>query len=243
MSRLAWALAAAFLLHLALLRLPVPVQDKPEVTVQGTDHVTVQLVRQEPEKATSQEKADPEPEPEPPVVSEPQNKLVQKAEKFPVQPVELAPVKTKTMVREPVANSSIPASPPDVPEESAAVEKTDAKSPGPAPPPENPDLAGENSRETGMVLEAEPRPSLNRPPVYPELARKRGWQGTVLLEVDVAADGRVESVRVQTSSSYSLLDREALAAVRNWHFKPGSINGRPTATRVMVPIHFMLQDQ
>ena len=92
------------------------------------------------------------------------------------------------------------------------------------------------------VEQAVPRYEVNRPPEYPDLARRRGWEGTVLLEVEVAGDGEVRSVRVHTSSSYGLLDEAALAAVGKWLFKPGMRDGKPWAMKVLVPVHFVLKD-
>lgn len=98
------------------------------------------------------------------------------------------------------------------------------------------------NRDSAMaaVQEARPRYRSNPEPVYPALARRRGWQGTVLLDVSVAVDGRVNGVAIHTSSGYTLLDRAALAAVRKWRFIPGEKNGRPVAMTVQVPVRFNL---
>jgi TonB family protein len=45
---------------------------------------------------------------------------------------------------------------------------------------------------------------------YPEQARGLGLEGTVILFVELAEDGRVEDVRVTTSSGYSILDNAAV---------------------------------
>jgi protein TonB len=82
----------------------------------------------------------------------------------------------------------------------------------------------------------------NQPPEYPGLARRRGWEGTVLLEVDVSEGGLVKSVQVHTTSSHDLLDNAALDAVKNWGFQPGTKGGKPVAMRVLVPVHFVLKD-
>jgi protein TonB len=46
--------------------------------------------------------------------------------------------------------------------------------------------------------------------VYPPLARKRGWQGDVRIDVRLEADGRIKPLRVVRSSGHSVLDRDAL---------------------------------
>jgi protein TonB len=52
----------------------------------------------------------------------------------------------------------------------------------------------------------------NPPPPYPSTARRRGWEGEVLLLVDVTAQGEVCNVTVSRSSGYRILDRAALNA-------------------------------
>jgi periplasmic protein TonB len=48
---------------------------------------------------------------------------------------------------------------------------------------------------------------------YPLIARKRGWQGEVLLSFDVDSDGRISHVQVSRSSGYRALDEAALRAL------------------------------
>jgi len=83
---------------------------------------------------------------------------------------------------------------------------------------------------------------LNRPPRYPRLARRRGWEGRVLLEVEVLQDGTVADVVVSETSGYAVLDAAAAKAVRGWRFEPGIRFGRPVAMRVTVPVRFRLKD-
>jgi protein TonB len=81
----------------------------------------------------------------------------------------------------------------------------------------------------------------NPPPGYPPRARRRGWEGRVLLEVTVGPDGRPAAVRVIDSSGFRVLDRAARRAVRRWRFRPATANGRPTESALRVPIRFDLQ--
>jgi TonB family protein len=48
---------------------------------------------------------------------------------------------------------------------------------------------------------------------YPLLARKRNWQGEVLLTFRLERDGRITGVRIARSSGYGLLDHAALNAL------------------------------
>jgi protein TonB len=82
----------------------------------------------------------------------------------------------------------------------------------------------------------------NPAPRYPEMARERGWEGLVVLAVNVAADGRAESVSVSRSSGHRVLDQAALEAVRAWRFEPARRGGLPIAGNALVPIRFRLED-
>ncbi len=65
-------------------------------------------------------------------------------------------------------------------------------------------------------------------------------QGLVILETLVDRDGTVEDVKVLRSAG-SVLDREALAAVRQWRYAPLILNGRPLRFVVTVTLSFAVQ--
>ena len=69
-------------------------------------------------------------------------------------------------------------------------------------------------------------------PVYPPLARQTRTQGVVILEVTIAEDGKVKSVKVL--KSLAMLDAAAIDAVQRWEYKPTIVNGK--ATPVIMPI-------
>lgn len=75
-------------------------------------------------------------------------------------------------------------------------------------------------------------------PQYPPQALRRGERGTVLLQVEVDAEGRPARVDVVQSSRSRALDREAVRTVERWTFNPATRGGQPVATRVLVPIVF-----
>lgn len=102
-----------------------------------------------------------------------------------------------------------------------------------------PAAAGRQSQNVSLIR-ARPLYEKNRPPPYPELARRRGWQGVVLLAVTVSAKGLVEKADVESSCGHRLLDDTALKAVKAWHFMAGTENGRHVAMEVLVPVHFNL---
>ncbi len=94
-----------------------------------------------------------------------------------------------------------------------------------------------------VIQEASPLYQLNPPPRYPRLARRRGYEGLVVLEVDVDRYGRPVTVTLFAGSGYSLLDKAALEAVGKWRFQPGTIDGIPEKMVVKVPIRFRLDDE
>jgi protein TonB len=83
---------------------------------------------------------------------------------------------------------------------------------------------------------------INPKPEYPRLARNRGWQGKVLLRVQVTAEGRSGAVNVHKSSGYEMLDESAIDAVEKWKFIPAKRGETPIASSVIVPIIFKLND-
>jgi protein TonB len=91
------------------------------------------------------------------------------------------------------------------------------------------------------LVEARPVARNNRPPHYPDIARRNGWQGLCMVRVQVGADGRAGGVSVARSSGYGILDQAALSAVRKWQFSPRLVRGTATASTVEVPVNFSLR--
>lgn len=86
--------------------------------------------------------------------------------------------------------------------------------------------------------DASAKPVRSPPPEYPASAAQRGEAGTVLLQVQVDAQGRPAEVDVVQSSRSRALDREAVRAVRRWEFSPAVRNGQPVPAKVLIPIEF-----
>ncbi len=75
-------------------------------------------------------------------------------------------------------------------------------------------------------------------PQYPDLAREASVDGTVMVQALVGKDGKVKDTRVV--KSIPMLDAAAIAAVRQWVFKPALSNNKPVAVWVAVPVKFTL---
>ena len=85
--------------------------------------------------------------------------------------------------------------------------------------------------------------SINNPhPPYPLIARKKGLQGKLILEVLVNEDGSVKNVRIGKSSGYKILDSVSKQTIEKWIFIPAKKMGRATKDNIRVPIKFVLTD-
>ena len=76
-------------------------------------------------------------------------------------------------------------------------------------------------------------------PDYPDIAREAGVDGVVLVQALVGKDGKVKDVRVV--KPIPMLNDAAIAAVKQWVFKPALSNNKPVAVWVAVPVRFSLQ--
>jgi len=79
-------------------------------------------------------------------------------------------------------------------------------------------------------------------PTYPQVARKAGWEGVVLVRALIAADGSVATVSVRDGSGCDILDEAALNSVRKWRFSPAQRGGVPITSFYDVKVRFRLLD-
>ncbi|MCH6485268.1 TonB family protein [Pseudoxanthomonas sp. LH2527] len=86
-----------------------------------------------------------------------------------------------------------------------------------------------------------PIPGQTPAPEYPAAAMRNGDQGTVMVRVEVGADGVPTSVDVAQRSGSRDLDRAAVTAVRQWRFQPAQRDGQPVPGAVTVPIDFKMR--
>lgn len=64
-------------------------------------------------------------------------------------------------------------------------------------------------------------------PYYPPLAKNKGFEGQVGIEMLVSREGRVTDVRISSSSGYQILDRAAREFARQLTFEPAMQGSRP----------------
>lgn len=77
-------------------------------------------------------------------------------------------------------------------------------------------------------------------PKYPELARRKGREGLVMLRLTIAPDGRLLDVRVEDGGGFGFEDA-AMEAVRNSTYAPATRNGQAVECSALLPIRFALQ--
>ena len=111
--------------------------------------------------------------------------------------------------------------------------------PAPTAPPSGPAVAA--LPPGGVTQTAVPRGGYQVRPSYPHNARRLGIQGTTLLSVFVAADGRVADVVVKQSAGHPELDQAAADAVKRWRFDPARRGSEAVAMWVLLPVEFRLR--
>lgn len=145
-----------------------------------------------------------------------------------------------------IAGPEVSAAPPATPQASASpkvesrsslLEKVGGTAAGDGVGPAE---TGSSGPEAALV-QARPRYRDNPPPPYPEAARRRQLEGTVVLEVLVSAEGKVGELMIHGSSGHRLLDEIALQAVRSWLFEPGRRGDVPVTMKVLIPVRFGLR--
>jgi TonB family protein len=83
-----------------------------------------------------------------------------------------------------------------------------------------------------LVKEVKPR--------YTPEAKDAKIQGVVTLECVVNTDGAIGDVEVTTSLDAGL-DQEAIKAVKQWRFKPGTKDGKPVPVLITLEMTFTLR--
>lgn len=93
----------------------------------------------------------------------------------------------------------------------------------------------------GITRTAIPKGGYQVQPRYPATARRQGIQGSTMLRVFVASDGRVTDVAVERTAGHADLDEAAAEAVRRWRFEPARRGEEPVAMWVLLPVEFRLR--
>lgn len=172
-------------------------------------------------------------------------------------PPEPEPPKPKPKPPEPPKPKPVVKPKPVEPQPAPQIAKSDAPEEMPlqeeTPPPQEVSSAPPRSVETppapaAPVREPDREPDYqaaylkNPVPSYPMVARRMGWQGRVVLNVEVLANGLPGQVKLQQSSGHDVLDNAAIKAVSGWRFVAARQNGQAVAKWFLVPIPFILRE-
>jgi len=76
-------------------------------------------------------------------------------------------------------------------------------------------------------------------PIYPDLARKAGIEGIVVVTVTIGKDGSVEDAKI--FKSLPMLDEAAIAAAKKCKFKPAKQRDKFVKVKMNIPFHFKLK--
>ena len=166
-----------------------------------------------------------------------------------VVPAAVAPARSDSPATTAPTSSSVPSVPAQpVPPKNRPPH--DASSPGNVPSSLKsqlasmaPDASGNKAPEAAMpsiepvaVSEATERALLTEQPALAYPASARGQQGTVILQVLIGRDGTVQDAKfLQGSLAFA---RAAIDGVKQWKFKPYTMNGRAVSVQTLLTMTF-----
>lgn len=103
-------------------------------------------------------------------------------------------------------------------------------------------VAAQAEGDPALAVSGEPLLQTWVAPIYPEAARAAKQEGRVIVDLLVDENGVVTEARVARSDN-AVFDEAALAAVRQWRFKPGLDEGKPVPFGLVGPVEFKLTSQ
>ena len=83
--------------------------------------------------------------------------------------------------------------------------------------------------------------AIQRRLVYPEIARKAGVEGRVLVWAQVDVDGAVVRTKIVKSLGPNGCDEAAVNAIKSVDWKPAKQRDRPVKVWIAVPVDFRLR--
>jgi len=230
---LAFVIAAAAHAGIAVLTVP---EEKPTLSVQEEtrSHLEISFV-----SAYKEVKKPEVPKPLPPPPPKRQEKQIVVKKKPPAEKKMVTrkdPAVKKVIEPLPMQMETV-----ETEETKEAPDKKEMKeTPAVCEKPAAPFLHSKSSHDEA-VIPAVPSYDRNPPPRYPRRARRKGYEGSVVLTVFVTKGGRAEKVTIKESSGHSILDRAAVDAVADWTFNPATRAGIPMAMWVDVPVRFVIE--
>jgi len=78
-------------------------------------------------------------------------------------------------------------------------------------------------------------------PIYPEDARLRHWEDSLVVRYVIGTDGRIKEVSVVSHAERKIFEDVALKAIRNWRFRPLIKDGQATEVVHELTVNFKLE--
>jgi TonB family protein len=125
------------------------------------------------------------------------------------------------------------------PKPRASAEPSSQTTPSPAPQ-EKTDPADKQKEPERKIIK--PKLVKKVDPVYPDEAKKAGLEGSVVLEGATDEKGKVVRVKV-LRGEHEILNSAAIAALKQWEYKPFIINGKPIPVEFTTTMRFRLEDK
>ena len=112
----------------------------------------------------------------------------------------------------------------------------------PPPPPPPPGRAGYEESPIFLAWEEAPQLIKMVKPSYPEIARKAGVEGKVILQIVVDERGNVLEAQVIVAQPPGIFEDAAIEAIMQWKFKPAKQRDKPIKVRMGQTMDFTLKD-
>jgi TonB family protein len=107
--------------------------------------------------------------------------------------------------------------------------------------PARPEIPGVDPHATRRISLSQLQPAMlsyRVDPVYPPLPKQMRREGRVELRAVISADGSIQSL--EAVSGDLLFYQSALAAVREWRYKPTILNGQPVEVETRITVVYSL---
>ncbi len=72
------------------------------------------------------------------------------------------------------------------------------------------------------------------------IARKKGWEGKVLIQAEIDREGNVSEIKVLESSGFQVLDDASLETLKKWKFTPAKIGNKFVDDTLNIPVKFLI---
>ena len=145
-----------------------------------------------------------------------------------LQPKEQVPARVERHIPDSLRSSAPIAPPVVVTVGPAQMMPVSAPAPAPIPQFSEPVLVSEESARSLAISTVAP--------AYPAEAQAQKLQGAVVLQAVIGRDGSVQDLKLVRG--YFVLGRAAIAAVKQWRFRPYVLNGHAVQTQTVITVNF-----